>query len=296
MQAQKRLSIRTYGTPNVAGREPPLVRRVEADDGVKVRVLEWEGYRGTPLQVLHGSTGNASMWQLLADAFPRRRVVASDHRGYGETEGPVGTCNTDWHVRDAEAVRRGMDLGAPVLIGYSGGAVDSVHYAATHPEVLSAVALIDPPMFAPPPKEVMDFFATMPREFADLDTYVKLQRAGPLFGGASLHSLRLYGTYTLHPGPDGVWRPISQPQALREWNPSLAALDVWGLASKIRVPTLLIRAAGAPILPQEVALKLVSTLQDGRLAVVEKASHGLPMDDPDAMHAAIRDFLSETGL
>lgn len=235
------------------------------------------------------------MWQHLADAFPQWRVVASDHRGYGETEGPVGTCTTEWHIRDADAIRKAMNLGTPVLIGYSGGAVDSVHFVGTHPDAVSALVLIEPPMFAPPPQEVMDFFAKAPGEFKDLDAYVEVQRAGPLMRGANPRLLRLYATYVLRPGPDGVLRPLAKPQALGEWNPSLAKLDVWSLASKIAVPTLVVRADRAPILPADVAEKLVSTLKEGRLAVIEGASHALPFDDPEALHAAIRDFLIDLG-
>jgi len=261
-----------------------------------IRVLDWEKEGNIPFYILHGSQGNASMWEYLADSFPDRRVVASDHRGYGETDGPVGTCTTEWHVRDVDAVRRGVGLHKPILIGFSGGAVDSVHYVATHPDVVSALILLDPPMFGPPPKEVMDFFATAPREFEDLDAYIDLQRSGPIARGANVRLLRLYGTYSLRPGPDGILRPLVNPHAQREWNESMAKLDVWGMAARIKVPTLLVRAGGAPILPPEVAEKLVSTLRDGRLSVVEGASHALPLDDPEALHAAIRDFLKEVNL
>jgi pimeloyl-ACP methyl ester carboxylesterase len=284
---------RRYRTPGAEGHGKPITHRVPASDGILIRALEWAGADLPAFQILHGAMGNASMWQYLADAFPERRIVASDHRGYGETEGPVGTCNTDWHIRDAETVRTGLELSKPILIGYSGGAVDSVHYVGSRSDVVSALVLIDPPMFAPPPKEVMDFFATVPREYPDLDAYVDVQRNGPLMRGANPRLVRLYGTYVLRPGSDGVWRPHAVPQALGEWNPSLARLDVWSLAARIRVPTLVIRAGGAPILPAAVAEKLVSTLADGRLAVVEGASHALPFDDPDALHSAIRDFVSE---
>ena len=91
----------------------------------------------------------------------------------------------------------------------------------------------------------MDFFATAPREFKDLDAYVVFQRTCPLMRNANPRLLRLYGTYVLRPGPDGVWRPNAKPHALAEWNPSLAEFDVWGLAARIRVPTLVVRAGGA---------------------------------------------------
>jgi len=296
MAAMTNIQIRVYKTSNAAGRGRPAVHRVEADDGVMIRVLDWEEDGNLPFYILHGSQGNASMWEYLADSFPDRRVVASDHRGYGETEGPVGTCTTERHVRDMDAVRRGVGLKMPILIGFSGGAVDSVHYAATHPGVISALILLDPPMFGPPPKEVMDFFAKAPREFSNLDDYIDVQRGGPLARGANVRLLRLYGTYSLRPGADGILRPLVKPHAQSEWNQSMAKLDVWGLAARIKIPTLVVRAGGAPILPQEVAEKLVSTLGDGRLSVVEGASHALPLDDPDALHDAIRDFLKDVDM
>ena len=286
----------SYRTPGAAGHGLPKTHRVKADDGTLIRALEWAGERTPAFQVLHGALGNATMWQPLADAFPERRVVSSDHRGYGETDGAVGTCTTDWHVRDADAVRRGLGLGKPILLGYSGGAVDSVHFAGTHPDAVSAVVLLDPPIFAPPPKEVVDFFATAPREFRDLESYVDVQRAGPLMRNANPRLLRLYASYVLRPGSDGVWRTLAKPQALSEWNPSMAKLDVWSLASRIRAPTLVIRAGSAPILPADVAAKLASTLKDGRLATIEGVSHAVPFDDPEAFHACVRDFVSDIGL
>ena len=288
--------VRSYGTPNVAGREPPAENRVRADDGVMVRALDWRASGRPPFYSLHGAQGNATMWQLLADAFPGRRIASSDHRGYGETEGPEGTCTTEWHVKDADAVIRSLALEDPVLIGFSGGAVDSVHFAATHPGVLSALVVIDPPMFAEPPKDVMDFFAKAPREFKGLDEYVRIQRAGPLMRGIGLAACRLYATYVLRPGRDGVWRPLSLQHAQAEWNKSLAALDVWNLAAKVDVPTLLIRAGAAPILPQAVAERLVSTFRDGRLAVIEEVSHSIPFHDPESLHSAISEFIEEIGV
>jgi len=300
MSTLKRVTYRSYGTPNAAGRPPPSIHRIEAEDGVILRALEWKGNEGIAFQLLHGANGNATMWQMLADAFPDRRVISSDHRGYGDTDGPPGTCTSEWHVRDTESIRRALNIGKPVLIGFSGGAVDSIHYAATHPGAISALVMIDPPMFAPPPKEAMDFFARARTEFSDIDDYVDAARAGPLMRDIGLTAARLYATYVMRPGEDGVWRRLLLPHTQKEWNDSLGKLDVWGFAAEVRVPTLVVRAGAAPFLPQEVAERLVTRLRDGRLAVIERSSHSVPFHDPDALHAAIRDFVedieSNTGL
>jgi len=71
---------------------------------------------------------------------------------------------------------------------------------------------------------------------------------------------------------------------------------MWSLAARIRAPTLVVRAGAAPFLPEPVAQKLVATLQEGRLAIIEGASHALPFDDPEALHAAIRNFIGELSL
>jgi pimeloyl-ACP methyl ester carboxylesterase len=99
---------------------------------------------GDPVVVaLHSISSNALAWVPVARALGSGvRVLAPDMRGRAESSGLRSTGLAD-HVDDVARVLDRLGLDDVVLVGHSMGAFAAALTAATHPERVRAVVLVD---------------------------------------------------------------------------------------------------------------------------------------------------------
>ena len=97
------------------------------------------------LVLLHGFTGHARSWDVLARAMCNRyRIFALDQRGHGETAwAPDAAYDTDEMVQDLQAFVRALNLAAFHLLGLSMGGIVAFHYAGTRPSELQRLVIVD---------------------------------------------------------------------------------------------------------------------------------------------------------
>lgn len=99
---------------------------------------------GVPL-LLFGAPMDASGFRQLAGHFPDRPVVTFDPRGAGRNSSGTGDITTDQHADDIHRVIDALGVGPVDAFGSSGGAVNLLALAATHPEDLRIVVAHEPP-------------------------------------------------------------------------------------------------------------------------------------------------------
>jgi proline iminopeptidase len=81
------------------------------------------------------------------------------------------------------------------------------------------------------------------------------------------------------------------------WHPSVKQrrtqpdLDWWGVLRSITAPTLVLRGAESRVLDRDVAERMAQALPHGRLVEIPQAVHTLHEDNPEAVLAALKDFL-----
>jgi lipase len=99
-----------------------------------------------PAQILgvHGLTGHGRRWETLSDRYlPEFSVLAPDLIGHGRS-----TWAAPWTLDanvDALAALLDAEGGAPVLVvGHSFGGAVALHLAATRPDLVSGLVLLDP--------------------------------------------------------------------------------------------------------------------------------------------------------
>jgi pimeloyl-ACP methyl ester carboxylesterase len=128
------------------------IERVAVDGGdLAVHVLA-KGRAGAPTVVaLHSISSNGLAWVPMARALDAAAtVLAPDLRGRAESASLRSTGLVD-HVADVVRVLDHFGLERPVLAGHSMGAFVAALTAATHPERMSAVALVDGGLAFPSP-------------------------------------------------------------------------------------------------------------------------------------------------
>jgi lipase len=100
--------------------------------------------QGTPLLAVHGVTGHGGRYRALAErGLPERRWLAVDLRGHGRS-----TWDAPWsseqHVADLLDTLDAEGVSRCDVIGHSFGGLLATHLAATAPDRIGRVVLLDP--------------------------------------------------------------------------------------------------------------------------------------------------------
>jgi pimeloyl-ACP methyl ester carboxylesterase len=268
-----------------------LLRPVERDvtvNGLRLHLLDWGGTGRTPLLLLHGFTGHAHAWDTLSIALqPHFRVVALDQRGHGDSE-PSDVYNAVVAFDDITGVVDQLGFASFVLVGLSMGGRNGMYFASKRPERVQKLVTLDigpeisakasAPSSGPPEPDTWDSIEQAARH---------LYRGNPYPG---IHYYRWVASQSLRARPDGalVWK----------WHPSVKErrstgnVDWWEVVRAIRPPTLVLRGEHSPILDRDVAERMAKELPHGRFVEIPDAVHTLHEDNPEAVLAALKDFLA----
>ncbi len=104
------------------------------------------GEGGTPLVVVHGGFGDATMFGEVLDRLAGgRRVVAVELQGHGHTADVDRPFSWDAFADDVAALVRHLDLGPADLMGYSLGGGVVLRTAIRHPEVVRRLVVVAAP-------------------------------------------------------------------------------------------------------------------------------------------------------
>jgi pimeloyl-ACP methyl ester carboxylesterase len=122
-------------------RRPPLLN-IAGDVG-----------EGPVIVLVHGIASSATTFvKLIPLLSERHRCISIDLLGFGGSPAPAdATYTIEEHVAAIHETIRSLRLGAPfVLVGHSLGSLLSARYAAVHPEQVSRLVLVSPPVYLSP--------------------------------------------------------------------------------------------------------------------------------------------------
>ena len=268
-----------------------LLKPVDRDlvvNGRRLRVLDWGGQGRTPLLLLHGFTGHAHAWDTLSIALqPHFHVYALDQRGHGDSD-PADVYSPIVAFDDISGVIAQLGLSRVILVGLSMGGRNAIYFTAKRPDVVEKLVIVDigpeistrAAAAAPGPPE--------PETWQSIEQAAQhLYRGNPYPG---IHYYRWVASHSLRQRTDGalVWK----------WHPSVKErrtqidFDWWKALQSIPTPTLVLRGESSPILDREVAERMGKELPRGRFIEIPRAVHTLHEDNPDAVLAALKDFLA----
>jgi pimeloyl-ACP methyl ester carboxylesterase len=257
--------------------------------GVAPRTLDAAGWRvryvragaGPPLVLLHGFASSIYTWSATLPALAAHHdVIALDFPGFGGTE-TRPTLTADDLARVVPAVTDGLGLGSYDLAGHSlGGAVAAVT-AATHPQRVRRLILVDAAGFnlaaADRPAVVRALGAVPPAVFELLP----LARPATTLGLRQVfHDDRLLTRERL----DEYLAPMVRPgtaAALRSLLTGRAALDVPAAVARIRQPTLVIWGRDDAWIDVSHAGRFASAIPGARTVVLESCGH-MPQEERPA--------------
>jgi haloacetate dehalogenase len=126
---------------------PNFQQKAIATSEIKINV--WTGGKGFPLLLLHGYPQTYLMWHKIAPRLAENfTVVATDLRGYGDSDKPQGDCKGDKYskrtmARDQVEVMSQLGYQEFYLVGHDRGARVARRLTLDYPEKVKKLALLD---------------------------------------------------------------------------------------------------------------------------------------------------------
>jgi 3-oxoadipate enol-lactonase len=249
------------------------------------------------LVLLHGQPGSPADWLPLAERLPAQfHAVAADRPGYGSSPLAAGGFAANARALLDDLDSRGVRQA--VLVGHSYGGGVALSAASLAPERVAAVVLLasigpgcvngwDRLLAAPGAGRLCALVAwrLTPWMARARLARIRRRRGRPLRPDEHVN-WQVWG----HAGPEyrPLWRTFltEQRALLRELGELESAIP------SVQAPVLLLADPEDTQVPIGTARRLVQTLPDARLQLVQGAGHHLPRRAPDAVADAIVTFLA----
>ena len=253
-------------------------------NGAKLHYREYST-SGQPLLFIHGITSSHNSWGLIPNEFiPDHNVISLDLRGHGLSEKPDhGYSWREDYAEDISDFISTLFNQPAVLVGHSLGASVSAAVAEKTPDLVEALILEDPPVFA------HDDFEAIQLRFSETIETKRLK---------SLDRVN-YFMETMEISRENAEIQSKNLEMMSE-NVILELLkggttyDSRSVVPKISCPVLIV--LGAPALGGVVELSsrdlLASLLPKSKILEWTEVGHGIHSDKPKKFLSEIRSFLA----
>ncbi|MBI5481566.1 MAG: alpha/beta hydrolase [Deltaproteobacteria bacterium] len=293
--------------PAAAPFDPPGDRVAYADDGEPLRYLV-RG-EGPPLLILNGLVSTHHHWPFFVEHFRQRcEVLFWDYRGHGGAAPPQdrGSVSTEHFADDAHAVLVAAAAAPAIVCGLSFGVQVALEHYRRHPDDVRALVLICGTWGHP-----LDRLSTAPALRRGLAAGLRaLGRFGPLArlgllvarSGLPREIAYLLGGAHRELCPraalDGLFDHVSRldPGVFGEICASYFEHTARDVLPTIQVPTLVIAGDRDQFTPPALGEEMQRVIPTARLRVFPGHSHLVQLERPDAVHAAIDEFLDDFDL
>ena len=289
-------AARRMGVPFTEEVEPES--RWATVNGLRLHYLDWGNPHLPPMLLLHGSSQTAHSWDFVALAFRHRyHCMALDQRGHGDSDwDPAGDYGLLPMVEDLEGFCRALELPPAVIVGLSMGGRNAYTFGALHPHRVRALVVVDSgPEMRREGQQQMQRFRSLPDEVDSLEEFVERvhqfnpRRPKEQLWGSLRHNVRQL--------PNGKWtwkydRRLRDPGHRRDLR---TPEELWGYLRRVQAPTLVVLGGESDMMAQDVGERMRQALPRGYLAVVPRAGHLVPGDNPVGFIGAVQEFLDGLG-
>jgi 2-hydroxy-6-oxonona-2,4-dienedioate hydrolase len=254
----------------VKSQESNHQRRWDTVGGMRMYTRAWDadpGQHPPAIVLVHGLVVSSRyMVPLGSKLAPDHPVYAPDLPGYGKSETPDRTLELPELADSLAAWMDAVGLDRAVMLGNSFGCNIVVEFALRHPERIER-AVLQGPMVDPrqqsAPDQIVRWMVNGTRDSPGMGPIIL---ADYLAAGIR-RSLRTF--------------QISRRDYIKDKLP------------RVRVPTLVVRGARDPIVPQDWVEEVVQLLPNGRLAVIPGIAHTANYSAPLEVARLTRLFIEE---
>jgi len=249
---------------------------------------------GPDILLLHGNPASTYSWRHLIEPLARNhRVHAIDLPGYGFSEKPADAPYTPtWMAGHAAAYLQRSGVEQAVVVGNSMGGEVASEFAALYPRSTRALVLIAPAgLRTDEPDE-----RPLAMRVASLPLLGGLMARLPLRAviAGALRDAYYDPALLTDADIDAYYAPIRSRGGLTAFLARMrrdTTLDRTDVVKRIRTPTLIVLGEVDRLVPLAVGRRYGELIADSRVVVIEKAGHVPQEERPDAVLAAIADWL-----
>jgi pimeloyl-ACP methyl ester carboxylesterase len=254
-----------------------------ASNGIQIRVHE-HGTGNPALIFLHYWGGSSRTWNgVTAELSDRYRTIASDHRGWGDSDAPPDGYAISDLADDAQGVIEALNLKDFILVGHSMGGKVAQLLASRRPAGLKGLILV-----APSPASALPI---PDEQIASMKSAYDSREAASFVLDNVLTGSLLDETLREQVFEDNL---RGAPQAKTGWPLVALREDFSDRVASINVPTLIVAGEFDKVDTIEILRReVLPRIAHARLEIIPGVGHLLPLEAPKALAAHIRAFASE---
>lgn len=237
-----------------------------------------EAGNGTPLLLIHGTQPDATVWSNVRDSLAERAwVISYDRRGFSRS---AATSAPDFrvHAQDAADLLSAIDATPAVVVGWSWGGLIALELAATHPDRVTSLVLIEPAVHLKNHPTLtlirslgkVQLLAKLGRKTAAVDTFFQwaLSRSQQ---GSAFDDLSPQAIAIVHANASPILDEIASGTG--------EALTEEAIAS-ITCPVTIVVGSLSDSAFQKAATRLQRLLPQSRITTIDGAGHAIHLDQP----------------
>jgi pimeloyl-ACP methyl ester carboxylesterase len=233
---------------------------------------------GRPLILIHGGVYASNMWKPFLPSFAQHfRVITPDSRGQGKTNNPKGE-QLSYHLMadDVAAFIKALNLGKPLVFGYSDGGQIALELGMRYPGLTGA--LVVGAAWYKFSEIYINSLKAFGLERSGVVNIEKMQRDNPgLITDLKTEHVRI-------DDPE-YWKTLLKQYSALWWTPlDYTANDF----HKITEPTLSLLGDRDEVVELEQAVKMYRLITNAELAILPNATHTSP--NPKLMTETVLDF------
>jgi len=277
-----------------------------ATNNIHLHVVQDGPQEGPLLILLHGFPEFWYGWrrQIPFLAAAGYRVWAPDQRGYNLSDKPKGIAayNLDLLAADIMGLIDAAGEQQAYLVGHDWGGAVAWHAAANYPERLKKLVILNTPHGSEMAKNLRQNRAQLRKSWYMLAFQIPwlpemmTRRRNWRLGTEALRKSSRPGTFSdteLQQYRQAWSRPHAYHSMLNWYRAIFRARSVPPANRRISVPTLLIWGAKDHFFEQSLAQPSIDRCDDGRLVVIEEATHWVHHEKAERVNELIGAFLAE---
>jgi len=257
--------------------------------GAVLHTQTYGGPAGAPAVVaLHGIRGHCRRWRgLTEEHLPGLRVHGLDLRGHGlSTWAPPWTL--EQHAADVLTTMDELGLGRADVIGHSFGGAVALYVARHAPDRVRRLVLLDPAVGLSPEDAIAGAREGLTELSFDDVAQARTARSVAWSADVGAGAVDAEVHDHLECGPDGRWRWRYEPAVVVTAYSEMARTAV---VPPPGLPTLLVRAAKGPVVPDDFIAACQAALGAEVTVVEVDCGHMVYLERPAETATLIRTFL-----